>query len=213
MAVRVSVEEEIDGQRRRAAALLGPLAAGRLLPAHGAAGAHRRRSGTVVSSCHIYLWSSSFTRSVLNLISSLCNQTDPCCRVAEGEVVVGGHICDPYYKSVSTEDDDDDDLESEGLRLEEDESEVLVDGDEDGGPATRGSVSGNKKSGPFVMPRQPASFRSVNVAAAEVEEESSEPLVPRREAKRANDAEAMVQHPFGGWNRRGSESSLLLVSS
>jgi len=32
-------------------------------------------------------------------------------RLAEEEAV-GGHICDPYYKTISTEDDD---LESDGL--------------------------------------------------------------------------------------------------
>ena len=56
-------------------------------------------------------------------------------RLAEEEAV-GGHICDPYYKSISTEDDD---LESDGLWLEEDEAELLV-GDEDGSTA-RGGLS------------------------------------------------------------------------
>ncbi|TKW28630.1 hypothetical protein SEVIR_3G338810v4 [Setaria viridis] len=121
------------------------------------------------------------------------------------EEVVDGHSCDPYYKSISTEDNDD--LESDELWPEEDELELLVDGGEDGGSTTRG-VSENKKPDRFVRRRR-ASFRSKNVAAVE---ESSEPLVPRRAAKRANDAE-VVQHPFG-WDRRGSESSsLLLVSS
>ncbi|OEL22550.1 hypothetical protein BAE44_0016422 [Dichanthelium oligosanthes] len=140
--------------------------------------------------------------------------------LAEGEVV-DGHSCDPYYKSISTEDDD---LESGELWLEEDESELLVE-DEDGSVARGlseknstlvccGVVCGgslNKKS-QFIR-RQPetagAALRSETVAAAV---ESSEPLMPHRTAKRVNVAE-VVHHPFG-CDRRGSEAStLLLVSS
>ena len=140
-------------------------------------------------------------------------------RLAEEEAV-GGHICDPYYKSVSTEDDD---PESDGLWLEEDEAKLeLLVGDEDGSTArglcasseisTPGSSLLNNKS-QFIRQHRPATagaaLRPGNNAAAA---ESSEPLVPRRAAKRANDAE-MVHHPFG-CDRRGSESSsLLLVSS
>ena len=149
-------------------------------------------------------------------------------RLAEEEAV-GGHICDPYYKSISTEDDD---LESDWLWLEEDEAELLV-GDEDGSTArggfsseistdTRGGGGGgaplNKRS-QFIRQNRPATaggaaLRPENnaAAAAVLVAESSEPLVPRRATKRANDAE-MVHHPFG-CDRRGSESSsLLLVSS
>jgi len=140
-------------------------------------------------------------------------------RLAEEESV-GGHICDPYYKSVSTEDDD---PESDGLWLEEDEAKLeLLVGDEDGSTArglcasseisTPGSGLLNNKS-QFIRQHRPATAGAAlrlenNDAAAE----SSEPLVPRRAAKRANDA-GMVHHPFG-CDRRGSESSsLLLVSS
>ena len=144
-------------------------------------------------------------------------------RLAEEEAV-GGHICDPYYKTISTEDDD---LESDGLWLEEDESELLV-GDEDGSTArglcasseisTPGSGLLNNKS-QFIRQHRPATaggaaLRPENnaAAAAVLVAESSDPLVPRRAAKRANDAE-MVHHPFG-CDLRGSESSsLLLVSS
>ncbi|PAN21464.1 hypothetical protein PAHAL_3G468500 [Panicum hallii] len=137
--------------------------------------------------------------------------------LAEEEKIGGGHICDPYYKSISTEDD----WESDGLWLEEDESELLEDGSTARGVSSEISTPGsgplNKRS-QFIRHHRPATAGAAlrpenNAAAAAVaEDSSSEPLVPRRPAKRANDAE-MVHHPFG-CDRRGSESSsLLLVSS
>ncbi|RLN27603.1 uncharacterized protein C2845_PM05G14320 [Panicum miliaceum] len=145
--------------------------------------------------------------------------------LAEEEVVgAGGHTCDPYYKSISTEDED---LEPDELWLEEDESEELLVGDEDNGSTARGGLSSeistdtrgggggplNKRS-QFTKHHRPATagaaLRPENNAAAA--EWSSEPLVRRRAVKQANDAE-MVRHPFG-CDPRGSESlSLLLVSS
>ncbi|CAN6352081.1 unnamed protein product [Urochloa humidicola] len=127
--------------------------------------------------------------------------------IAEGEAVVDGHICDPYYKSVSTEDDD---LDSDGPgAAEEDESELLVDGD--------GGVSEN--SGNLVCAVGPLnnnkSSRSIRLRpATTAAAESSEPLMERRRpAKLVNDNAEMVRHPFG-CDRPGSEaSSLLLVSS
>jgi len=134
-------------------------------------------------------------------------------RLAEEEAV-GGHICDPYYKSISTEDDD---LESDGLWLEEDEAELLV-GDEDGSTArggfsseistdTRGGGGGGApldKRSQFIRQNRPAT-----AGAALVQR-----IMPRRQrwwsrrsrwcraTKRANDAE-MVYHPLG-CDHRGS---------
>ncbi|CAN6329511.1 unnamed protein product [Urochloa humidicola] len=68
---------------------------------------------------------------------ALTGVTAPAQLIAEGEAV-NGHIYDPYYKSMSTEDDD---LDSDRIWAEENESELLVD-DEDGGSTTmRGGVS------------------------------------------------------------------------
>ena len=106
-------------------------------------------------------------------------------------------------------------------------------GDEDGSTARDGlssEISADTRGGggapldkrsQFIRQNRPATaggaaaaLRPGNnaAAAAVLVAESSEPLVPHRAAKRANDAE-MVHHPFG-CDRRGSESSsLLLVSS
>jgi len=72
----------------------------------------------------------------------------------------------------------------------------------------------NRQNRPPTAGGAAAALRPGNnaAAAAVLVAESSEPLVPHRAAKRANDAE-MVHHPFG-CDLRGSESSsLLLVSS
>ncbi|CAD6269750.1 unnamed protein product [Miscanthus lutarioriparius] len=132
-----------------------------------------------------------------------------------GEEVGGGLSCNPYYKSVSTEDD----WESE-IWPEEDESELLVD-DEDEGSTTRGAsgsstLVGGGAGGPlnkkFQFRHRSATTPGAHVTAAEPEEEPSEPLMTRRATKRVNDAVA-VDHPFG-CDRQGRESSsLLLVSS
>ncbi|CAD6267372.1 unnamed protein product [Miscanthus lutarioriparius] len=124
-----------------------------------------------------------------------------------GEEVVDGLSCNPYYKSVNTEDD----WESE-LWPEEDESALLVD-DED--RSTTSTLVGggdggllNKKS---QFRHRSATTPGAHVTAAEPEE-PSEPLMTRRATKRVNDAVA-VDHPFG-CDRQGRESSsLLLVSS
>ena len=104
-------------------------------------------------------------------------------------------------------------------------------GDEDGSTARDGlssEISADTRGGggapldkrsQFIRQNRPATaggaaLRPENnaAAAAVLVAESSEPLVPRRATKRANDAE-MVHHPFG-CDLRGSESSsLLLVSS
>ncbi|CAL4898513.1 unnamed protein product [Urochloa decumbens] len=144
--------------------------------------------------------------------------------IAEGEAV-DGHICDNlYYKSVSTEDED---LDSDDVWAEEDESELLVDDEDGGSTTTRGGVSEiisargggplNKRSSSFIRLRPEittagAALHPEDVAAAAAAE-SSEPLVERRRAaKRVNDAAEMVHHPFA-CDRRGSESSSLLLVS
>ncbi|WVZ90865.1 hypothetical protein U9M48_037124 [Paspalum notatum var. saurae] len=121
-----------------------------------------------------------------------------------GEETVGGHSCDPYYKSIRTEDDWESELWPE--EEDDDESELLVDDDdEDGASRTTGGGGG----GGALMSKKAAGA----AAPVEVEPLSSEPLMPRRAAKRVNDA-AVVDHPFGCERRGRSESSsLLLVSS
>ncbi|KAF8776657.1 hypothetical protein HU200_003383 [Digitaria exilis] len=143
--------------------------------------------------------------------------------VAEEEVVGGGRGCVSCYRSVSTVEDD---WESDELWLDEDETELLVDNDDDDHDDGSGTIRGVSENstpqfiGPLSKKPQFVGRRPVittSAAALHPEDdaavaESSEPLVPRRAAKRANDAET-VHHPFG-CDRLGSESSsLLLVSS
>ena len=146
------------------------------------------------------------------LISGTSLQSNQRCRFA-GEEVVDGLSCNPYYKSVSTEDN----WESE-LWPEDDESELLVD-DEDRsttrGASESSTLVGGGVGGPLNKKSQfrhrSATSPSAHVTAAEPED-PSEPLMTRRATKRVNDAVA-VDHPFG-CDRQGRESSsLLLVSS
>ncbi|CAL4891548.1 unnamed protein product [Urochloa decumbens] len=142
----------------------------------------------------------------------------PALLIAEGEAV-DGHICDPYYKSIRTEDSD---LDFDEV-WSEDKSELLVD-DEDGGSTTTRAVSETStRGGGPLNKKQPSQFIRLrpgtatagaalrsedDVAAAE----SSEPLMERRRAaRRVNDAAEMVHQPFG-CDRQGSESSWLLRS-
>lgn len=63
------LERAGDGRRRRRpAAPLGPLAAGRLLPAHGAGGTRRRRSGATVSPHSLSLSIASYARSFFHVL-------------------------------------------------------------------------------------------------------------------------------------------------
>ncbi|CAN6338666.1 unnamed protein product [Urochloa humidicola] len=134
--------------------------------------------------------------------------------IAEGEAIDGHIVCNPYYKSVRTEDDD---LDSDGpWAAEEDESELLVNDEDGGSRSTARGVSEN--SGNLVCGVGPLnnnkSSRSIRLRpATTAAAESSEPLMERRRpAKLVNDAE-MVRHPFGCDRRESESSSLLLVSS
>jgi hypothetical protein len=144
------------------------------------------------------------------LISATSLQPNQRCRLA-GEEVVDGLSCNPYYKSVSTEDD----WESELWPEEDDESELLVD-DEDGsttrGASESSTLVGGDAGGPLNKKSQ-FRHRSATTPGAHVTAaEPSEPLMTSRATKRVNDAVA-VDHPFG-CDRQGRESSsLLLVSS
>lgn len=152
---------------------------------------------------------------------ALTGAATPAQLLAGEEVVDGGLSCNPYYKSISTEDD----WGSELWPGQEDESELLVDGDEDGS-TTRGGggasesvtlvgAGGGGVGGP--LDRKPQ-FRHRSAApgahVTSSEPSSSEPLMTRRRAtKRVNDAAVAVDHPFGRDRRGGESSSLLLVSS
>ncbi|CAN6356607.1 unnamed protein product [Urochloa humidicola] len=122
---------------------------------------------------------------------ALTGAAAPAHLIAEGEVI-DGHICDPCYKSISTEEEEGD-WESDGIWAEDEESELLVDDVDGGSTTTRAVVSGisargagplNKKSSQFMKLRPAmmaagAALPSEDVAAAE---ESSEPLMERRRA-------------------------------
>ncbi|XP_062202565.1 uncharacterized protein LOC133904927 [Phragmites australis] len=153
--------------------------------------------------------------SLLRMARLALTGATPAHLLAEGEVIDGGS-CNPRYESISTEAD----LESDG---EKDESGLLLADDDD---SRTGSLSENNTrlvcggagdmSNKSQLRHRPATagaalLRSENVAAPE--EESAQPLMPRRGAKRVNDVETVVDHPFG-CDRRGREaSSLLLLSS
>ncbi|KAJ1265949.1 hypothetical protein BS78_08G112900 [Paspalum vaginatum] len=153
----------------------------------------------------------SFLRMARLALTGDAAPAQPLAVAAEG--AVGGHSCDPYYKSIRTEDD----WESELWPEEEDDesSDLLVDDGEDGPSRTTGGGGAlSKKSQLITAQRQPAATaagaafpsEAAGVAAA------MEPLMPLRAAKRVNDA-AVVDHPFGCERRGGESSSLLLVSS
>ncbi|NP_001144552.1 uncharacterized protein LOC100277555 [Zea mays] len=154
---------------------------------------------------------------------ALTGAATPAQLLAGEEVVVDGGIsCNPYYKSISTEDD----WGSELWPDQEDESELLVDGDEDGS-TTRGGGGGASESVTLVgaggggvggpLDRKPQLRHQSAAPGAHVtssEPSSSEPLMTRRRAtKRVNDTAVAVDHPFGRDRRGGESSSLLLVSS